>query len=93
MPPTNPNNDAYRIRLTHKEAPDYALGLIEAAALADAALFYEEFGEALDPAATDWDDLAWDTAAEEIGINWRDAAYRQLYNATLVTETERLARQ
>lgn len=67
------------------------------AAHEDAAAFVEEFGEALDPAATDWDAEAfatsrgsaplYDVLPEEL---W-DAAW-PIYQAALVAETERLAR-
>lgn len=57
----------------------------------DARAFVEEFGEAIDPAETDWDGEAWAMAdsrraAEEAGLDlW------PLYQETLVIETRRLA--
>ena len=47
---------------------------ITAAAKADAVAFYDEFGEALDPDATDWDAVAWEVSAEGLGLSERDAA-------------------
>ncbi len=70
---------------------------IEARARGDAQSFFDEFGEALDPEATDWDATAWqdcggaadalgsDRAAEQV-----DAAF-PYYQGILVSETVRLA--
>jgi len=70
---------------------------IETAAKATAALFVEEFGEPLDPATTDWDATAWETDRSD--LSFRDLLDDQviyvlawdLYDRTLVAETERLA--
>lgn len=54
----------------------------------DAKLFVSEFQEPLDPAATDWDGAAWsDTKASNLT---RAKAAWELYQRTLVTETQRL---
>lgn len=66
--------------------------MIVAEAKADAALFVEEFNEALNPAATDWDAEAWALgdahhaadASESSGDGW------ELYQSTLIAETLRL---
>lgn len=65
---------------------------IEAQAKADAAAFFAEFGEALDPATTDWDATAWGdltptlhASDDALALLW------DLYQEILVAETERLA--
>jgi hypothetical protein len=62
-----------------------------------AVAFVEEYGEALDPAETDWDGVAW--SEDRLELSFRDElsdydfnkAVAGLYLETLVAETERLA--
>lgn len=65
---------------------------IEAAAKKTAVLFVDEFGEALNPATTDWDGVAWANDADELSFAvddfWGEAW--AVYQVALVAETERL---
>lgn len=75
-------------------AADYREG-VEMAAKATAKLFVEEFGEILNPAATDWDSVAWQEdrtnciPASEVCEKLSEK-YWPIYQAALVAETERL---
>mgnify|MGYP003516671842 FL=1 len=77
------------IRLTANQRAE-----IMAAAKATAALFVDEFGEALDPSATDWDSTAWETDSSDLSFRdeiencWGEAW--SLYQNALVIETQRL---
>ena len=60
-------------------------------ALADAKVFFDEFGEALDPSKTDWDSTAWENAFVRRNVDPADYSLAwELYQNTLVAETERL---
>lgn len=71
---------------------DDLVAQVEVAAKADAALFVAEFGEAIDPATTDWDTMAWQESGDEIEEMTANDAERlwPIYQAALVAETERL---
>jgi hypothetical protein len=59
----------------------------------DAAIFVEEFGEALDPSETDWDGVAWDDVSKNLGIYPDEhGVLWEVYQTELVLETERLTR-
>lgn len=64
---------------------------VRRAARADAALFFVEFREVIDPAATDWDAVAWSDTRESLSLT-EDEGQRLwlIYQAALVAETERL---
>lgn len=72
---------------------------LEAKARETAAVFANEFpGEALDPAATDWDGEAWamdrrelERDAEQEEIDWLRESGWKVYQKALVAETKRLA--
>lgn len=96
----NPNlvpADAYPSGRT--ELTDAERGEIETAARETAKLFVDEFGEPLDPAATDWDGEAWAHDRTAFSVALRQALDRsdplydeawRAYDAALVAETERL---
>ena len=77
------------IRLTANQRAE-----IMAAARATAAFFVDEFNEALDPSATDWDSAAWETDPSELSFRdeiedgWGEGGNR--YQNALVIETQRL---
>lgn len=59
-----------------------------------AALFFEEFGEPLDPAETDWDATAWDFDAGDLRLSdTQQDKYWDFYQAALIAETYRLCGQ
>lgn len=64
-------------------------GLVEQRAKETAAMFVEEFAEALDPAATDWDSTAWGEDSRGLPSEAKDDLW-PIYQAALVAETERL---
>ena len=64
--------------------------LIEAKS--DALAFFEEFGEPLDPALTDWDGVAWTDVVSHYNLSAFDFCDElwPIYQAALVAETKRL---
>lgn len=59
-------------------------------AKATAALFFEEFGEPIDPDSTDWDGTAW--GEDRIGLDIEDCDCNawEIYQDALIAETKRL---
>jgi hypothetical protein len=50
-----------------------AVEILKQKAREDAKLFFEEFGEVLDPAGTDWDSVAFQTSFNELAFKTKDA--------------------
>ena len=50
-----------------------AVEILKQKAREDAALFFEEFEEELDPASTDWDSVAFDTSFNELAFETKEA--------------------
>lgn len=74
-----------------------AVEILKQKAREDAKLFFEEFGEELDPASTDWDSVAFQTSFNELAFDTKDALEQcsdrgwEVYQSELVAETKRLA--
>lgn len=64
---------------------------VKAEARIDAACFVDEFGEALDPAATDWDATAFDGVASKLDLGAERDALWPVYQTELVAATRCLA--
>lgn len=56
----------------------------------DAQLFVDEWNEPLDPETTDWDATAWADVQVKLHFNGSFENLWELYQSTLVAETERL---
>lgn len=50
-----------------------AVEILKQKAREDAKLFFEEFGEELDPASTDWDSVAYRASFNELAFETKDA--------------------
>lgn len=60
-----------------------------------ARMFVDEFGEQIDPAATDWDAVAWDDDRRKLSFSLEDANYGEaweFYSDELVRLTGEMSR-
>jgi hypothetical protein len=80
--------------MSDKKLTDRIEKAVYTIAIADARIFFEEWQEPLDSAATDWDAVTWDWSSAvvtEIDESADPEIYWDLYSATLEAETKRLS--
>lgn len=67
------------------------IAAITAKAQETAQMFVDEFNEALNPAQTDWDAIAWQEDRRHFGIDWADDGEGwEIYQKALVAQTKKL---